>query len=240
MGGYAETIAMRWQQYQELGRMPLRVTATMRTPICATLPGISLDSAIAFAVVRDIAGPDSCDMMGCGASDLIDIPLPLEKQAADSKEWFWSASFGIYDAPESITRYRKRWDEHYDDVVEFGPKRLPRIIHKAYHFKALDQPMVIRSADTVVWYLVGDQDETARLLSDYVPHIGKKGAHGYGRVARWAVEPIEEDLSCWIGGWPARPIPCSTTNADPLLRSEHYGFRPPYWAPQNQALCYVP
>lgn len=219
---------------------PLRITAEMRTPIAAVLPWISLDGLVALAVLKYIFGTDACNFFGRPAKEMIHLPLPLRKMDQDSDRWFWAASLGMYNQIESTTRFRKRWDEGHDDVVGFSPKRKPRVQYDGLHFKAKDMPVILRSIREITWYANGNIHELDRLLNSHITYIGKHGNAGYGRVGKFTVERVETDLSCYIDGRPSRPIPCDLEWIERDHRIEFCGYRPPYWAPQNQTLCYVP
>jgi hypothetical protein len=226
--------------YAAMPKQPLRITATMRSPIAAVHPWISLDGLLALAAFKDIFYEDWQDRMGCPANDLTPIPLPVTVMDPDSDKWYWAASMGIYDYTESTVRFRKRWDEGHDDAVGFNPRHKPRIQFDGLHFKAKDLPIVIRSTWEIVWFANGNPEEVDRLLAGYITNIGKHGNVGYGRVGSFEVAAVDSDMSCYIDGNPSRPIPCDPAWIDPDRRVELCGFRPPYWAPQNQTLCYMP
>ena len=219
---------------------PLRVIAQICSPIASVLPWISLDGLLALAVIKDVLGADAQDMLGRPADQMIHVPLPLAVANKESEKWFWMASLGVYDYTESTVRFRKRWDEGHDDVVAFSPKRKPRVQYDGLHFKAKDMPIILRSTREITWYANGNIHELDRLLNTHITHIGKHGNAGYGRVERFTVEHVNIDLSCYINGQPSRPIPCDLEWIERDRRIEFCGYRPPYWAPQNQALCYMP
>ena len=230
----------RSARYDAMPKQPLRITATMRSPIAAVQPWISLDGPLALAVLKDAFPDDWYDRMGAPPGDMAPIPLPLAAVDSDSTKWYWAASMGTYDYTESTVRFRKRWDEGHDDVVGFSPKRKPRIQFDGLHFKARDMPIIVRSTKEITWFANGNRDEVLRLLAAYITYIGKHANVGYGRVGSFEVSATDTDMSCYIDGNPSRPIPCDLAWIDRDRRVEFCGFRPPYWAPQNQALCYVP
>jgi CRISPR type IV-associated protein Csf3 len=230
----------REEIYAKSRHRPMRISVDLLSPVVSAFAWISIDSILALAVLHDMAGDDATDMLGGNASDLIDIPLPLERQDTWSPRWYWKASFGIYDAYESMARFHKKWDEDYDDIVDFGPKRQPRVQISSLHFKSMDMPISLLSTKEIVWFADGDAAETQRLLASYVTHVGARAGAGYGRIGEWVVTEVDDDYSCWIDGKPVRSIPVGLGSQDTSMRREYYGFRPPYWAPQNQTLCYMP
>lgn len=226
--------------YDALPKQPLRITATMRSPIAAVHPWISLDGLLSLAALKDMFRDDWHDRIGRPPGDMVPLPLPLTVVDQESEKWYWAASMGIYDYTESTVRFRKRWDEGHDDLVAFSPKRKPRVQYDGLHFKAKDMPVIVRSTREITWFANGNMDEVQRLLNEYITSIGKHGNVGYGRVGSFGVAAAETDMSCYVDGTPSRPIPCDLAWIERDRKIELCGFRPPYWAPQNQSLCYVP
>ena len=229
---------IRADAYGAMSHDNLKITFHMSSPIGGSLPWISFDSILAYAVLADILGPDVTDLSSPRANELIPIPIPVGERGEDEKRYY-AASFGVYEASEAVSRYRKRWDERYDDLVDFWPKRAAKVQIDGLHFKARDLPLVYRTCDQLIFYVRGNQPEIERLLKEHITHVGKLRGHGWGRIARYEYELMEEDQSCWWGGHPTRPIPMNGEDR-PALRVSHCGFRPPYWAPQNQTMCWVP
>ena len=74
------------------------------------------------------------------------------------------------------------------------------------------------TAPTVTWYADGDADRIRSLLEP-VQFIGKRRASGFGRVARWEIEPDDLDGIEGPFGEPLRPVPVDmfrATNRTPL------------------------
>lgn len=229
---------IRADTYSALPHDNLKITFQMTSPIGGSLPWISLDSILAYAVLADLLGPDVTDYSSPRANELVPIPIPVEERGEQDKRYY-AASLGIFEAPEAVSHYRKRWDERYDDLVEFGPKRAAKVQIDGLHFKARDLPLVYRTCDRLTFYVSGNQQETERLLKEHITHVGKLRGHGWGRIGQIDIEPMAYDWSCWQDGKPTRPVPVSGDDR-PELSVSYCGFRPPYWAPQNQTMCWVP
>src|SRR6185437_12344778 len=75
-------------------------------------------------------------------------------------------------------------------------------------------PLRVRSVKRIVWLCVGNRREILKSLR-YVLAIGKKPAHGHGRVAKWECErvgPIPHPRWPWwidseVGPVLMRPLP---------------------------------
>ena len=94
-------------------------------------------------------------------------------------------------------------------------------------------------APDVTWYAEGDGDEVERLLAG-VRFIGKRRGSGFGEVSDWSVEP--GDLNGVVGpfGDPLRPVPVDMFKGDKSSLKVEAAWRPPYWRPENRAICYAP
>jgi CRISPR type IV-associated protein Csf3 len=226
----------RRDRYRVLSHENLKITAEMKTPVASVLPWISLDSILAYAVLADLVGPDIQNLLGVPAHNMIDIPIPIEERGSEHR--YYAASFGIYTAHESIEKRRKRWDDKHDDLVDFG-RRKPKIQLDGLFFKSLDLPAVVRTTNVITFYVKGHSNEIERLLKKYITHVGKLRGHGWGRVSVWKIKSWPGGWSCWWNDQPMRAIPIEDEQL-PGLRMEYCGYRPPYWAPQNQTLCIVP
>jgi len=210
----------------------------MGSPFVSADGIIPLDSILAYAVYTDITRGDLQTWQTNNAIELINMPVPCtEILTADGKRYF-SASWGIFDDSTSIGRWKKRWEEDFDNLVDFGGRKC-EVDHKSGGMKAYDMPLVLRSAPEIIFYANGNHDEIRRLLKSHITHIGKKRSQGWGRITGIEVDKIEHDKSCWSARLPMRSVPVDG-EAHSDLKVSHVGYRPPYWLPQNQALCYVP
>ncbi len=195
---------------------PLRVTARLLTGRIATTDlFIPLDSILAYVwTMRHHPERMVASASAVRPEDLVDPDLPFERRG-EGDGWYWACSFacGVPRA-EEITYWHKRFDlAEAEKYVDFG-KRRGKVDTKSGFYKTYRMPIVTFLVSELVWYAVGDI-ETVRSMVRTVTHIGKKRAQGYGRVARWEVEPWHEDLSH------LRALP------DPS--GAEMGIRPPYW-----------
>ena len=101
-------------------------------------------------------------------------------------------------------------------------------------------PVFYRAALWAEWYCVGDKAEIEHLLST-VTHIGKKGAQGWGRVIRWEIRPMSDDMSVVRDSQLMRGVPIDDAQVLGVeFERAHYGIRPSYWKAGNQMWLAVP
>ncbi len=139
---------------------------------------------------------------------------------------------------EDATRYRKRWDYH-DKHLDWGKKKA-KFSTSEGHTKSYDLPLYLREIPRIDWFCTADGDRLQKYLSR-VRYIGKKRSYGYGRIDRWEISEFDRDWSLWRGDEIARPVPLR-------LIDRHYagntimkwGWRSPYWLPENQDVCILP
>ena len=193
------------------------------------------------------------------AVELITPDLPLARRADHTTHWYWAASWCDVEAATLHTA-RSAWVRSYPThdataYMRHSERKAERTVNSvAGPDKLYNVPVYLRVVDELCWYVVGDLDEVAALLST-VPHIGKKCASGWGQLLPypdghlWQVEPWHADWSERDGdGHLTRGVPVVTHEADwfagePVylsLNARLYGYRPPYFVRANQALCNLP
>lgn len=194
------------------------------------------------------------------AVDLIVPDLPLARRADDTTHWYWAASWCDVEAA-TLSTARSAWVRGYPthDAAAYmahSERKSERSVNSvAGPDKLYNVPLYVRVVDELCWYAYGDLEQVAALLS-FVPHIGKKCASGWGALLpyadgqMWQVEPWAEDWSeRGPDGRRTRGVPVATLpepdwfSGEPVelsLQARQYGYRPPYFARANQALCNLP
>ena len=111
--------------------------------------------------------------------------------------------------------------------------------------KSYRLPMRIRRIESVRWFAIGHRREMLKVLRR-IDFLGKKPSVGYGRVASWTIDPIDDDYS-WFAPGPAGPVLMSTLPAEAPLPAGLIGYRrsfgapvPPYWHPDRYTEILVP
>jgi CRISPR type IV-associated protein Csf3 len=214
----------------------LVITAHLTSPVCSSDFYLPFDSLILALYMRSAYGQEMFSLSSFLTDDVREkverATLPLEKRIVNG-ELIYSASFCVWPDRCAMTKafYNKTFDLEHSDYINLrasGKIDTSRGRYKKYH-----NSIYIRHAQSVKWYCVGEKDEIESLLSDCT-NIGKKASQGYGLVKRFIIEETEQDYSLYDAeGNLIRTLP------DPNARSV-YGIRPPYWLPENQALCHLP
>lgn len=212
-------------KYAAMDKSPLKITATMANPTVANGGyGIHLDGILSWAVLT--AHPCTYEQ-----AEFLLTPLPLETLDFRGDLPLWAASDFMTD---KIHTGREYWHKRYPaNRVEFAAKRNANT--SAGRWREYRVPLNLNVTHAFTAYAIGNRDEVARLL-DYVTHLGKKSAYGYGRVVKWSVEecgdclelihnnrllPIEYARRVGLDGGIV-PAACWT---------------PPYWYRPHQATC---
>lgn len=204
-------------EYAALPKQPLLVQAELVTPyVGAVGDRLHFDSILAYAWVASLPHPIAFD-------EAMVAPLPLDTLAIveGPKKAVLPVWAATYLMPQGDTlRDRAYWHKRYPvDRSEFSTKLNTSTVagrNKEYRvpIQTVHTP-VLRAA------VIGNQAEVERLLQ-FISHVGTKRAQGYGRVARWVVEPLDwtlEEARAAISE--ERPMPAPS---GPIA-----GFTPPYW-----------
>lgn len=216
---------------------PLHIRAVLMTSVISDL-SLPIDAILFFFWHAIELGPKMLDRPGEHLSDRGLGAMPFLAIANRGKPtWFYRASWAIW--PERVADGTDAWVKRNDFFALDYLDHRARINIGSGRYKNYRMPVWYRSATHVDWYLVGDADEIRRVLS-VATHIGKKTAHGWGRVREWIVEPSERDYSIVRDGKLVRGVPLDALPKRVEFARTHYGFRPSYWLAQNQAEIAVP
>jgi CRISPR type IV-associated protein Csf3 len=221
---------LKEEYYNLLSKENLQVDLNFLSPI-AYIDDIALDGILSYFSISNIISdlglcPQSCLPFPDGIQ--IDIPLPFEKRGTEKK--YWSCSFGIPEKQRtSITKWRKRWDEENDHMVDFG-KKAKRVDHKSSHFKAYDMPLVLQDVEKLSFYCFANKEELKRLVQQ-IQFVGKKRTQGFGRIKNYNIFPIKNDWSEKKEGKYTRAIPFQKGNLEKGMYGtfKKCGYYPPYW-----------
>lgn len=224
--------------------MFLRVTAHLSTAIAVSDDWSPVLDALLDLLVLQYKAPDlvcphpSMEMVKRSAIVLKKHhPIEFNELGGESFRACSSPHYALNH--EDATRYRKRWDYH-DKHLDWGKKK-PKFSTSEGHTKSYDLPLYLREIPRIDWFCRGDQGLIDRYLSR-VRYIGKKRSYGYGRVDRWEIVGFDRDWSLWRNGQITRPVPLRLVDGieyrgETLMR---WGWRSPYWLPENQDICILP
>lgn len=102
--------------------------------------------------------------------------------------------------------------------------------------------LMLIAAEKVTFYFDGDKEQVADLLGD-LTHIGVRRVAGFGKVTGFEIIETAQDFSCFDAqGFPQRPIPVEEYEGEVSAEWPRAlcGYRPPYYHPFFQTLCYMP
>jgi CRISPR type IV-associated protein Csf3 len=207
--------------------IPLRVTAHL----CAAggalaLPDgyLHLDSLLASSVALRDGLPPAQD-----ASEILPIEIPVEREPA-GRFHLCSASVVAMEA-HALKYVNRRFPVAEAQAIAVPSLRRINIASGAQKSYRIPMETSRSTGDRLSFYLVGDRDEIADLLS-LVTHLGKRRGVGLGRLERWEVK---EEGEPWHGfpvlapdGAALRHLPLDWTGLGAHL--PRYGrLSYPYW-----------
>lgn len=155
----------------------------------------------------------------------IDIPLPLARWHMGGV-WGWRASALFPDGitAESLVHWRKRLRQDRIQITTGSPN----LTNGTY--RDWNMPLPLLLAPRMVAYAFGEAYEVRRALKRDIRWLGKKRAHGRGRVVGVEVVEAPEDWSLEKDGQAMRWLP--DDNGVRLVRP-----RPPYWNAVGRVRC---
>ncbi len=156
-----------------------------------------------------------------------DVQLPLMRETSGDT-WIWRASALFPTGPQSegLWHWRKRLRQSRIDVTTGSPNL------QNGQYRDWQTPLPLLLCTQMVAYANGNGKEMRRILRE-VRYVGKKSAHGHGKVLSVDVDQIEQDHSLVMDGHAMRWLPSSEGTR--LVRP-----RPPYWHPHGRiASCEI-
>lgn len=175
------------------------------------------------------------------------IPSPIVRRRVPGFAW------PVPCCSSPIYRVAADAHSHYVRAFRVSPDLIRDDARKVFYttngeFKSYRLPLRVRLIDRIVWFCLAKDGrgvkEVRRLLRD-VTHLGKKTSQGYGRVAEWIVEDIDQDLSWYApsdaGSVLMRPMPASAVKVDVIgARRWFGGVVPPYWSREHFTEAVMP
>ena len=219
---------------------PLKVTCHLASPLAGDPP--YLDAAIEWALCRRaraiLASKNGHRHAGMNEYVPGTIPIPIARRRVSGYPHLLPlCSNPILPASADVHEYVAKRVEV--DVADVRPRRLRKMDTQAGSCKSFRLPLRVRSVEKVVWFAVGNAKEIRYRLKRWIPSIGKKISIGYGRVARWEAESVEEDWS-WFAPSPAGPVLMRVLPAGIAVPADLVGYRrwmgspvSPYWSAEN-------
>lgn len=181
---------------------------------------IHLDALVAWTLA-----PIHCKNKHITRDDLPEeFPMPLAQTSIHGvRVWRASALFPEGATAETITHWRKRFRVGRIELTRGSPNLTNGV------YRDWNMPFPLLLTHCMVGYAVGDRRDLLKLLRR-VTALGKKRAHGHGRITGVEIERVDDDWSLTRDGRAMRWLP------DPdgvrLVRP-----RPPYWSPNGRVAC---
>ena len=230
----------------------LRVVAHLASPLAGDPPHLD---ALLVSVASRLAGkgadvpPGYKVDRGHPCPDTSGIPIAMARTPAGPFRVARCTS-PVPDVPthDGVDHVAKRIGVEHAGLLAAEDRRVVATTNgwtKSYRL-----PLRVRAVARVAWLCVGSRREILKLLR-YVPGVGKKVAHGYGRVARWEVErigaPPHRHWPWWVGS-PAgpvlmRPLPLAWDGLPEGLlgyRRDFGACTDPYWHQDRYTEVVVP
>ena len=177
-----------------------------------------------------------------------DLELPLAHCTLAGADWHWCATCSFPEDPagDPVVRHWASRTDHRG--LEELASSVPAVISdRQGRYRARYMPLMITNSRTVTWRGVGDLTAVAAIVSG-LDVIGKKRAHGEGRVLRWEFENrAGEDL--WefshehADGTLGRTTPASCVASRDAPVTSGFGLagvRPPYMHPTRMRELHLP
>ena len=179
------------------------------------------------------------------------IPIPLERRLVDGYQWPIPLCSDpiIGSAIDGVEHFAKRYSAEKSGMLAPSERRI--ITVSSGPLKSYRLPLRMRPVDRIVWFCGGRTGDRApgsgvRKLLRKVFAVGKKTSFGFGQVARWEVELIEDDLS-WFAPSESGTVLMRTLPASARLPKDLVGFKvadgapvAPYWMRELACRIVVP
>lgn len=156
-----------------------------------------------------------------------EVALPLDRwEICDSWGWKASALFPEGESAETLVYWRKRLRQGRIEFTDGSPNTTNGI------YRDWNMPLPLLLCRSMTAYCVTDREgrrDIRRQLAK-IRWLGKKRAHGHGRVVGVEVQQIDEDWSITRDGIAMRWLPSEAGSR--LVRP-----RPPYWNIVGRVRC---
>ncbi|GBL46271.1 hypothetical protein SFMTTN_2084 [Sulfuriferula multivorans] len=181
---------------------------------------IHIDALIAWALA-----PIQATQRNLSRDDLPEaLRLPISKRSAGNT-WVYAASalFPEGETAETFTHWRKRFRVGRAELTRGSPN----LTNSTY--RDWNMPMPLLLTHRMIGYAIGDRRDLIKLLRR-IPALGKKRAHGHGRITGVEIERVDYDWSMTCEGRAMRWLP--DPSGTRLVRPQ-----PPYWNPHERVNC---
>jgi hypothetical protein len=223
---------------------PLLITARLASPLAGDAPRLDGLVEYAMSLFHPKAIPGYKITRASEPPEMGLIPISMARESIGG----WPVarcSDPILDLPdaETVEHIGKKIGIEHAELLRPDARLVVSTTNswtKSYRI-----PLRIRACSRVRWFAFGNRVGLKRSLR-HITSIGKKVSVGYGRVAEWTLDRVDEDYS-WFAPAPAGPVLMATLPHGPWLPGGLIGakrdFRscvPPYWHPARYTEAVVP
>lgn len=222
--------------------MMLRVVAEMASALAGDAP--QLDGLLVALRARpENRSHGTTRASACPPVGDVPIPIPLRTFGGHSI-YRCSSPIMIGQTSDIHEHYHRRFPTEKAELLtesERGVVATTNGIYKSYRL-----PLRVRRVDRVVWFAEADRQSLLQVLKRSAHAIGRKTGMGYGRVAKWTAEAIDDDWTWFAksaqGPVLMRPLPfCDAIPSGLQCSRRDYGAcQPPYWHPDRYTEIVVP
>jgi hypothetical protein len=223
---------------------PVKVTAHLAGPVVLSPDGRlpHLDAVCEFALagkLRTIAESsrgrhryDALRPRGMPVAEPGQIPSPFVRERIDGLP-VSRVSFGVAAGREDVAHFGRAFPMERAGLL--AEDQRIKIATTGGPYRSFRLPLRLLHCGRIGWFAaLRERPGVLRHVLKQIDAVGKKTAHGWGRVARWEVEPVDEDLSWYapaeagpvlMRALPAVIVPEGTVGA----RRTFCGVVAPYW-----------
>lgn len=213
----------------------LKVTCHLATPIIGDVP--FLDAIIEYEMAQregkahKIRRDQPCPPYG-------EIHIPMARRMIGGVLVPCCSAPICQPVREAVEYFAKRLGIEHSALLAAEKRRIVSTTNAIY--KSYRLPLRMRVIDRIVWFCTGTRRHILNLLKS-VASVGKKRSYGYGRVASWQAERMDEDWSWFADGVLMRPLPQCVELPDLLGAKPDFGAcQPPMWHPARYMEIVVP
>lgn len=222
-----------WERWRDAPKAPLHITGAL---VSGFIPGaddtIHLDGILSAAVF-------GCSKVSAKVdpSESFVLPLPVDLHWVDDagRPLWLTTDFRAATAQDGTAYIHSRYPGHRADLAN-----KQSVLTTAGIYKDTRMPLRIVTAKTIEAWCFGIADEVRALLAA-TTHVGRKPAHGHGRIVKWEVSAAPGIDTAWIlerRMTPVAALGATAITADRI--APRSGWTPPYWDARLHTTCRRP
>lgn len=213
----------------------LKITCRLSSPLCGDAPKI--DAIMEYELAMKIGMKHSRKLTrDIPLSEIQRPPIPVARRTIAGYDMYCASDPILHTVSADYTeRQSKRFDT--DVCAELlDEKHRKKLNTSSGPYKARYVPIRVRNVDAIAWFVRGDKGRINQLLRN-IRAVGAERSYGYGAVASWEYEEIEDDNSIFSDNAGQRVImrtmPAICAEGATGYKQSYGGAFPPYWHPDT-------